>query len=222
MSKFKPLLALLPLCVACGGAFQPSDTGSGGAGQLGGASSSAGDDAGGAAGLVGRAGASSGGTSHGGAASGGAPAAGANSGGASSAGAAAGGAPSAGAGGSAAGSHSGGAAGSPAADCTTLKAQYAAALQKARVCEPAAMGQCSPSSTLPSENGCGCGVLVNAKSQYTAIAKKKSDEVQAAGCNKGILCPAIACLEPTGASCSAQTMNSGTAYVCTGVFAGTN
>lgn len=90
------------------------------------------------------------------------------------------------------------------------------------MCDKAAMGQCSPSSTLPSANGCGCGTLVNAKSEYTDPAKKKYDELQAAGCNKGIACPAIACLAPTGASCSVQTMGTGTSYVCTGTFAGTD
>ena len=228
MSKFNPLFAFLPLCVACGGAFQPSAEGSGGAGQSGGASNISGGDTGAAAGDSGTganggassAGAPSGGTSSGGTHSGGRSSGGSPSGGSPSGGSPSGGSPSGGAGGGIAGGATAGAAGAPATDCSTLRSQYSGLLEKARGCDPIAKGQCSPNSKLPAVNGCGCGVLVNSQSEYTTLATKKHEEGAAAGCYKPGPCPLIACLDPTGASCSVQGM--GMTNVCTATFAATN
>ena len=231
MSKFKPLLAVLPLCIACGSAFQSSAEGSGGVGQSGGASSISGGDTGAAAGDDGgtgdnggasSAGAPSGGRSFGGAHTGGASTGGAHTGGASTGGASTGGASTGGAGGGTAGSATAGAAGAPATDCSTLRTQYSALLEKARLCDPVTKGQCNPNSTLPAVNGCGCGVLVNPHSEYTTLATKKHEEGVASGCYKPGPCPLIACLDPTGASCSVQAMGMGMANVCTATFAAAN
>ena len=191
MSKTYPVVVVL-WCAACGGNFGAASDGSGGTGQAGsaaeGGASAAGAPSGGAAGvagsIVGAAGAS----------------------GASSAGAAG---TSAGAGGSTAGS--GGAAG---VDCTALKAEYHAAVEKARVCDKGSTDECSASSTLKPV-GCGCAVLVNAKSEYTAIAQAKYKEIQAGKCDGGLTC-GIACLPVASAQCSSQPMTSGNVFMCTG------
>ena len=226
MSKFKPLLAVLPLCIACGSAFQSSAEGSGGVGQSGGASSISGGDTGAAAGDDGgtgdNGGASSAGAPSGGRSFGGAHTGGASTGGAHTGGASTGGASTGGAGGGTAGSATAGAAGAPATDCSTLRTQYSVLLEKARLCDPVTKGQCSPNSTLPAVNGCGCGVLVNPHSEYTTLATKKHEEGVASGCYKPGPCPLIACLDPTGASCSVQAMGMGMANVCTATFAAAN
>ena len=99
-------------------------------------------------------------------------------------------------------------------DCATLIQDYHAAIEKARACTKGSTNQCSVTSTL-SRIGCGCPILVNAKSSYTTLAKQKEAEIQAAHCDTGPIC-AIACLAIQGAECASAPMTSGTAFVCTG------
>jgi hypothetical protein len=94
-----------------------------------------------------------------------------------------------------------------------LKAQFQTALEKARVCDLTATGQCSPSSAIEPLS-CGCAVLVNAKSEYTTVAKKARQAYQDAKCVEGVACAAIACAPIEAASCS-PTMAAGSSYVCT-------
>lgn len=101
----------------------------------------------------------------------------------------------------------------PDDNCTRLKQQYQNALEKARVCEPSSMDQCSPSSTVEAL-GCGCPVLVNARSQSTSAAKKARQAYFDAKCGEGVACAAIACAEPVSASCAVGIGATGT-FVCT-------
>ncbi len=206
MLKPAPYLAILSLCAACGGtAFQASDGAAGGA--QGGADNSAGRSS--AAGAS-----SAGASSSGGSASGGAAATGGDA-------AAGGDVASAGSGGDPV-SNGGASAGAPStagsssggASCATLKTEYAGLVQKARVCDAGSTNQCSPSSTAPTAEGCGCPTLVNAKSEYTTLAKKKYDEIQTNKCVGGIVCNAF-CAPATAATCSPET--TGTAYACSGL-----
>jgi hypothetical protein len=107
-----------------------------------------------------------------------------------------------------------GAGGSAGADCTALKNEYSAALEKARVCDKGSTNQCETGSTLPSI-GCGCPVLVNATSAATMLAKQKYQAFQDAKCNVGPIC-AIACIAYNSAACSQQTMGTSNVFVCTG------
>lgn len=205
MTKPLPILAFLALCVACGSKFEP-----GGTGGDGGDSAAGGTDRGGS----GSAGAPGGGAASGGAPSGGADTAGAPSGGANTAGA-----PGGGAGGASAGAGGGATAGAGgAADCATLVGEYTALLQKARVCDPAAMDECSASSTLQ-PIGCGCPTPVNAKSESTTAAKAKYAQIEKNKCNNGPIC-GIACLPFKSVACSEQTQGSSKAYVCTATQGG--
>jgi hypothetical protein len=192
-------LAAATLCLSCGSSFVSSDNGTGGGSPSAGATGTSGGST------------SSGGAQSGGSA--GASAAGAGAGGASAGngGAANGGAAN---GGAANGGASGAAGSAGAADCATLKTEYAADVDKARGCDSGSTDQCSTSSTLPAI-GCGCPTLVNAKSTYTTLAKAKYQAIQDAKCAAGPICN-IACLGYTSASCSAQMIATGTAYECTG------
>jgi hypothetical protein len=211
MSNSRLLLAIVTLCSACGGSSFEAG-GSGGASQAGATGSNGGDTSSAGTSSGGTAGDSSGGASAGGHPAGGAATAGA---GGSSAGGSSAGASSAGAGtGGSSGGATAGAGGSAGANCATLKTDYAAALEKARVCDKGLTNQCSTSSTLPTM-GCGCPVLVNSKSEATTLAKAKYQAFQDAKCPVGPICN-IACLAYTGATCSAQTMGTGNTFVCTG------
>ena len=226
MFKSSPYLAVLCLCAACGGtSFQASESGgAGGDAQAGGAdtggeSSSAGSESGGAAGEPdGSAGAAVAGSAGDTVSAGGKNAAGA--GGRSAAGGtSAGGASAAGAGGTSAGGASaagaGGTMGSGGATCASIKAEFEGALQKARVCDKGSLDECSTQST-QQPWGCGCSVLVNAKSEYAAIAKKKYAELEDAKCTKSVNCPLVACGLWTSASCAQESMGTGTSFVCVG------
>ncbi|HEY5375855.1 MAG TPA: hypothetical protein VIK01_19385 [Polyangiaceae bacterium] len=219
MSNSRLLFALITLCSACGGSsFVASGTDAGGTSAEAGATGSHGGDTSSAGASSGGSGAESSAGSSGQAAGGAATAgaggssAGGTSAGGSSAGAGTGGS-HAGAGGSSGGSHAGaGGSAGGGGDCTTLKADYAAALEKARACDMGSVDQCDKSSTLPNL-GCGCPTLVNAKSAATTLAKQKYQAFQDAKCPVGPIC-AIACIAYVGAACSAQT--TGTAFVCSG------
>jgi hypothetical protein len=196
-SRFWPVAATL--CLACGSTFESGGSaGAGGTVAAAGTTSVAGTSAGGtetgaggtnATGGVGVGGSATAGTGTGGAATGGA---------------------------SAGGTNPGGSAG--AADCATLKTEYAAAVEKARTCDSGSTDECDKSSTLPAE-GCGCPTLVNAKSQFTADAKAKYQAIQDAKCSGGLTCN-IACLGYTSAACAVSATAAGTAYVCTGTQGG--
>lgn len=211
-----PSLITIALCSACGSSFDASgigDAGGGGvAGQPGAAGNSGGDEA------------SGGDTSAAGSA---------NSGSGGMPGAA--GEPNAGTGGTAAGSGgsgpgAGGNAGGPAAgggagnggapDCVGLKAEYSAALERARVCDAGSTDECSTGTTLPAI-GCGCPTLVNGKSEFTALAKRKYQAFQDGKCNSGAICN-IGCIPPTSASCAPQPAASGKGYVCSGATLAVN
>ena len=219
MSYSRPLWLLVALCAACGADFQASAGGGGASGLAGGGAGSAGGAS--------SAGAANGGVANGGAGKGGAPGR-AGAGGHASAGDAGageagmgtnGGASHAGAGGSSTGgSPSAGAGGAGPDECTKLRQEYGVLLEKARVCSKEATGECSASSTLPPV-GCGCAVLVNAKSEYTPLAKKKQQELQDKKCLEMLVCPLAVCAPYQGATCS-QAMGAGQSFVCTAVFAG--
>jgi len=201
MSHSKSWLGIATLCLSCGGSnFVSSSDGSAGSTAQAGAASG---------GSSAQAGATSGGsTSSAGAASGGA------SGSTSVGGGVTAGSSNAGTGGGPAGGASGSAGSAGAPDCDTLKADYSAAVDKARVCDSGSTDECSKSSTLPAV-GCGCAVLVNAKSPYTPIAQQKYQAIQDAKCPAGPICN-IACIAYTSAACTAVTLTAGTVYECTG------
>jgi hypothetical protein len=63
--------------------------------------------------------------------------------------------------------------------------------------------------------GCGCPVLINAKSEYAVAAKKAYQADQNNKCDLGgPVCDAF-CAPPTAASCAQQSMGSGNSFVCT-------
>lgn len=197
MIKFHPFLALTLACVACGASFSAGD-GSGGSGGLGQAGAASGGETNAAgSSSAGDAGESSvGGT--------GAAGEGSIAGGGSSA---------AGRGGSGAGGAVAGAGGA-GVDCAKLKQQYQTAVEKARVCDRGSTDQCSTSSVAEPIN-CGCPVLVNAKSEYTATAKKVYRTYQESNCDDGGLACDIFCAPATSASCAQQSMGPGSSYLCT-------
>ncbi|HYQ43458.1 MAG TPA: hypothetical protein VER11_15865 [Polyangiaceae bacterium] len=195
MFKSRASFVLVMACAACGSSFTAND-GGGSAGfgnggdESGGQSSGAGSSGSGDAGDSTAAGMTSGGN-------------------AGSAGV------TAGSGGTVAGT-GGGAAGD---QCTKLKLQYQNALEKARVCDQDLVGECSPSSTVE-PLGCGCPVLVNAKSEYADTAKNARQAYLDAKCVEGTVCPAIACSKPIAASCAPAA--TGSAFVCTAASAVAN
>ena len=205
MFKPQPSLFVLLACVACGSSFEAGagvggDGGGAGASQAG-AMEMGGDTSSGASAGDSSAGAdTAGGSSSGGHAT-------AGSGGAAHGGASAGGA----SGGNAAG-------GSAGADCATLKTEYAALVKKARLCDEGSTDQCTTSSSAPAV-GCGCPTLVNANSEYTALATAKYKAIQKGGCDNGPVC-GIACLPPTSASCAKTSGTGSSDFVCTGTNAG--
>jgi hypothetical protein len=210
MFKPQPSLFILLACVACGSNFEAGGTGGatgsdGGAPQAG-ASAMGGDTSNGASAGESSAGANTAGESsaggHATAGGGGAAHGGASSGGTS-------------AGGSSGGNASGGSAGT---DCAALKTEYAALVKKARVCNQGSTDECSTASKAPTV-GCGCPTLVNANSEYTALAAEKYKAIQKNNCDGGLTC-GIACLAPTGANC-AQSNGTGTSeFVCTATNGG--
>ncbi|MEO6598417.1 MAG: hypothetical protein ABIQ16_00995 [Polyangiaceae bacterium] len=216
MFKAQPLclvsLILLACVAACGSKFESSSgssSGSGGAADSGAASDGGASEAGAPAtgGDGASAGESTGGSSSAGDTSVGGRAT-AGSGGSAHGGASAGGAS---AGGASAGNGSAGAAG---ADCAALKAEYAALVKKARVCDEGSTDQCTTESKAP-VIGCGCPTLVNVKSEYTALAAEKYKAIEKNGCNNGPICQ-IACLQPTSASCAKTSGMGSSEFVCTG------
>jgi len=188
MLKFCSSLLLVIACGACGSRFTANE--GGGSAGVGGQSSTAGGADTGEAGDA---------SNNGGSNSGG-DAGTSNTGGNSA---------SAGDGGAA----TGGSGGSMTIDqCTKLKQQYQSALEKARACDLGSTDECSPSSTVE-PLGCGCPVLVNAKSESTTIAKKTRQAYRDAKCTDDTICPAFACAQPTSASCAPGKVTADT-FVC--------
>jgi len=136
--------------------------------------------------------------------SGGSPSAEAGSSGVS-AGGASGGAAEGGAASGSGGSPGPGAGSGGAPDCAAMIKDYRAAVEKARTCVKGVNNQCSAMSILRSI-GCGCPVLVNAKSPFTTTAQQKDAEIQAAHCDEGPMCD-IACQAYMGAECASQGMS---------------
>jgi len=204
MSKPYASLVVMVLCAACGSKFDATgsgEAGASGAGQAGGE-------------------ASGGRTSSAGSSSGGATEAGA--GGTTTAGAGGSVVGLGGSGGSVVGSGGSGGSvvgsgGSAGADCAALKTEYAALVQKARVCDKGSTNECSPSSTLPAV-GCGCPVLVNSKSADKTLAEQKYKAIEANKCNLGPIC-ASACVQYSGADCTAQSATPGGDFTCTATSA---
>jgi hypothetical protein len=131
------------------------------------------------------------------------------------------GAHSGGSGGHAVGGATGSGGGAGVEDCATLKSDYSAAVDQARVCDAASTDECSPNSTLPTLLGCGCPTPVNAKSPSVLVAQQKYQAIQDAKCLVGPVCN-IACLAYTSVTCSSGTATSGTADVCTSSNTPTN
>ena len=89
--------------------------------------------------------------------------------------------------------------------CADLSKAYGIALDQARSCAPsAAAKQCS--LQVPDRLACACVTYVNAG--QTAAVQKLNDlrkKWDAAGCNKNLACPAVACFAPQAASCDAAS-----------------
>ncbi|HYP99550.1 MAG TPA: hypothetical protein VER96_12840 [Polyangiaceae bacterium] len=213
-SFLAPVLAVT--VVACGARFSPHEHNGapGGAGEAsGGFTSSAGSSSVGNGGEPetggsGAAGSSSTGT--GGTvaiATGGAPTA---TGGAATA---TGGAATATAGSGGRGWWTGNGGGSSLSQCATLRQEYQASIEKARVCDKGSTDQCSPTSAAPIISGCGCATLINTKSAAGDAVRKAYQAYLDAKCEPGPVCD-IACPVVENASC-AQSVGSGT-FVCTG------
>ncbi|MEI9940956.1 MAG: hypothetical protein WDO69_27375 [Pseudomonadota bacterium] len=213
MFKFHPFMMLAIGCAACGARFSASDGSSGSAGQgqageaSGGLSSSAGNSGAGDAGEM-----EVGGTG----AAGQSPTAGAGGSVAGSAGAT-----GATGGGTNVGGWWSGIGGNSGADCARLRQEYAAAVDKARVCDKGSTDECSTTSLAP-PIGCGCPVLVNAKSESTATAQTAYQAYQDGDCDVGGAVCNVFCAPPMGASCAQQAMAPGNTFVCTGNAFATN
>jgi len=108
----------------------------------------------------------------------------------------------------------GGSGGSTGADCATLKQQYEAAVEKARLCDKGSTDQCSPSSVAQRIGGCGCPVLINTRSEYATAAKKAYQAYQDGKCDSsGPVCD-ILCAPAATASCTQQSTGTGSSFVC--------
>ena len=169
---------LLALPTACG-----SDDG-GDSGGTGGASSG---------------GASSGGSSSGGSSSGGASGA-SGSGGSGTGGSGTGGSGTGGSG--TGGSGRGGTGGAGSVTCSDLAKSYATALAAAKTCNPfLSVLQCTKS--VSDELPCPCPTFVNPSnaSEMTQLTDLQTAWLKNK-CNVGVMCPAVACPQPSGATCS--------------------
>jgi hypothetical protein len=103
-----------------------------------------------------------------------------------------------------------GAGGSPADAgsnaCDELQSEYAAMLTAAQSCDPNGSAQCQQLVSASLSACSNCTTYVNDASALGAIEQKW----QQAGCdNVTALCPAIACLAPTSATCSPADGGSG-------------
>ncbi len=223
MSKFHSFLALALACVGCGASFSANDGsgGSAGSGQAGSGQAGSGQAGSGQAGeasggVTSSAGspsmADAGAMDVGGSSAAGQPAT-AGSGGSTGS---TGGRSGWGNGGQGSGGWRSGMGGGPwgGADCDALRQDYTTAVDKARVCDKGSTDECSPTSVAQPVGGCSCPVLVNAKSEYTATAKKAYQAYQDAKCGESVLCD-VFCTPAVSASCAQQGMAPGNTFVCT-------
>ena len=182
---------------ACGG-DDDGGGGSGGSGTggsgTGGASSggSAGSATGGSAGSAtgGSAGSGTGGSGTGGSGTGGSGTGGSGTGGAGTGGSGTG------------GSGTGGSGGSGSVTCSDLAKSYATALAAAKTCNPfLSVLQCTKS--VSDELPCPCPTFVNPSnaSEMTQLTDLQTAWLKNK-CNVGVMCPAVACPQPSGATCS--------------------
>ena len=129
---------------------------------------------------------------------------GASSGGASSGGSSSGGSSSGGASGASGsgGSGTGGSGGSGSVTCSDLAKSYATALAAAKTCNPfLSVLQCTKS--VSDELPCPCPTFVNPSnaSEMTQLTDLQTAWLKNK-CNVGVMCPAVACPQPGGATCS--------------------
>ena len=202
---------LLVLPTACGSDDGGGSNGTGGAssggassggsssgGSSSGGSSSGGSSSGGASGASGSGGSGTGGSGTGGAGTGGAGTGGSGTGGAGTGGSGTGGSGSGGTG----GSGSGGTGGSGSVTCSDLAKSYATALAAAKTCNPfLSVLQCTKS--VSDELPCPCPTFVNPSnaSEMTQLTDLQTAWLKNK-CNVGVMCPAVACPQPSGATCS--------------------
>jgi hypothetical protein len=200
----------------CGSVSTATDAGTGDAGKGGGGSGGSG---GGTAGSGGGAGSSGSAGSGGGSGAGGSGHAGASGAGGASGGAGHDG--GAGAGGSSGGAgHDGGAGagghqGDGGQSCTELQTEYANAFPAARSCDVKANAQCAHLASMTlSPCFSNCMTYVNDTTTLDAIKA----QWLAAGCNAvPVVCPAIACIQPTGKMCVAADGGGGMCVTSNGL-----
>jgi hypothetical protein len=96
--------------------------------------------------------------------------------------------------------------------CDQLAERYRTVLAQAQVCQPNATDPCTV--TVSSALFCGCKTFASTQHQeqineLTAIQKEASKR------NCLVACPAIACIDPPSASCTAMaSTGTSTAYAC--------
>ena len=98
-------------------------------------------------------------------------------------------------------------------ECTTIRQEFQAAVDQARVCDSAATNQCSPSSFVQ-PLGCGCPVFLNAKSEYADTAKKAYQAYQDARCDYGGATCNVYCAPVSSVGCEQQSTSSGSSFLC--------
>lgn len=103
--------------------------------------------------------------------------------------------------------------GTSLSQCATLRQEYQASIEKARVCDKDSADQCSPKSVAPPISGCACGALINTKSAAGDATRKAYQAYLDAKCEPGPICD-IACPIAETANCQAA-IGTGT-FVCTG------
>ncbi len=147
-----------------------------------------------------------GGASSGGASSGGASSGGASSGGASGAsgsgGSGTGGSGTGGSGTGGSGTGGSGTGGSGSVTCSDLAKSYATALAAAKTCNPfLSVLQCT--KAVNDELPCPCPTFANPSnaSEMTQLTDLQTAWLKNK-CNVGVMCPAVACPQPGGATCS--------------------
>jgi hypothetical protein len=85
------------------------------------------------------------------------------------------------------------------ATCAKIQADYKVALTAARACSLDATNQCQKG--VDSALGCtGCPTFVNDDSNLGQFA----DQWNKANCDQGVVCPAIACVQPKSGVCRAS------------------
>jgi PPE-repeat protein len=207
------VVVLLALPTACGSDDGGDSGGTGGAssgGSSSGGASSGGSSSGGASGASGSGGSGTGGSGTGGSGTGGSGTGGSGTGGSGTGGSGTGGSGTGGSGtggsgtggSGTGGSGSGGTGGSGSVTCSDLAKSYATALAAAKTCNPfLSVLQCTKS--VSDELPCPCPTFVNPSnsSEMTQLTDLQTAWLKNK-CNVGVICPAVACPQPSGATCS--------------------